>query len=1171
VHGRARGRRPPARRARAGRRRGSGSPRPAPAAPTTALREGGPTIVRRRARPPRRTGTRATVGGQAPRPEASFRPATLTDAGGGEGIATHFPAWTIMPTPRPVTALLLLALGLPWSSAAEVQPQPAKDAQPAATLPVAPPVPSVPPATAASDLLKGLPTVASLVERDGKALWVAADPSLSYAIAALDKDGNAVIETEIGQLTVARRLLEDNRIDAIAALPVLIAHAKGAQVTADGMLLREGILTGLHLFSAKTLVLGEGVLTRRELTPPERAADKAKVTEAVAALSKTLATSPLDEPGKRSLADVLQRLDQQDGKQEVDEVAPSFARRMVRGGWLRRLLPDQAAAVTGLEQAIAAGEKYRPVTLYEGTGLTLAEVSDTFGRGSRWLLTTPTRSAYVQPHEEPLYYWATSEPKPTLAVDLPAGADPTAVNTAPIAVRLYQGQRLLAGWSKDKGFTSDREAWRQAMPEKPHRGVDPNAVTDFMPPHMLLTAFNGDIIRLHTAGGILTPPKDGSSQETERFLAEAARVLPDPAHLDLIGEYVFAYVYDSPDTRFPFLVGNRQVKGDIHQTAAQTIATATCGMIRGDCDDLSELYQAIAERQGRTAHVIALPQHAAMAFAEKKEDGLWRAYVLQTGPALEFSDAKLSVALEKLYTSFDEGEAFDPNGLGLLLRFSGENTRGPWRLSYRIFSDPEYAKTMIDVQRDWHYQTYQRGIEKMKKLIADGDSDNANFRELSGLYSFTGQYDLAVQYHEQAITHTSDPDNRLGMTVELVQHLFDAKQDEKARAAALDILENQLPALKKDPAYKDKIAAAQGQIGLELASALTHGKAYDLALRTLKDTQLDDMAAKITKVGEWLNSPAFNQRTWDNAPQLLGLRRQFLMYTGIAVEVLDGISQDELTTNTDLQTVARTVQDWLTSIAFHDIDEPEDALSRYSIAGRFYAAMLGEERLLALLESVDLPKKNARDHAKRIGGLAQLQLDLPWIKLSVPFWTSQMLELFAKERTTLDKAAVAKLAKQVKESYDASARLGLDHPLFERNLHLSQVISAVVGQDAELLRTRLKWVKEKDDKRLRDDTAQWLGDPARFVPVEWYQQVLQVWKDELNYKPKWYWIAWRAALNGAPQHALKVAEMAKNEFKDDLSFAEEHAFMKKVFDQPAKTPGSLTPAPAATKQPAAVK
>ncbi len=1064
-----------------------------------------------------------------------------------------------MPCIRPVALLLALACSAPWLPAADEQPK----ATPPATKEtvVAPPVPTPSATTPASELLKSLPPVDSLVERDGKAFWTATEPALSFQIESVDKDGNAVITTELGPLTVLRKLMIDNRKDAIAVIPALLAHVKGAQIKTDTLILREGILTGFHLFSAQVLVLDEGVLKRKEIKEDKREADVESVKKAVEALLATLDKSKLDEVGKKALEDVLKRTMRADGKEEVDDVSPSFARRLVRGGWLKNILPDQAKAVAELEKAIVAAEKFQPVMSYEGTGLHLAEVSDGFGRRNRWILTTPSRSSYVQNHEEPLYYWALPDPGPSLAVDLPAGADPTAVNTKIDRIRLFQGYDKLAEWNKEEGFTVNQSAWRNTYPARGARGIDPNGLSNVMPPHMLVTALNGDILGLQVPGGFLAPPKDGDNKEVERFLADAARLLPDPAHLDLIGEYILSYVYDSPDTRFPFLVGNRNIKGDIHQTAAETIATVTCGMIRGDCDDLSELYQAIAERQGRTAHVISLPAHAAAAFAEKKEDGLWYAYTLQTGPGLEFKDEKLQVALQKLYTSFDQGEAFDPNGLGLLLRFSGENTRGPWRLSYRIFSEPEYAKTMIDVQRDWHYQTYQRGINKMKKMIADGDEDNANYRELSGLYSFTGEYDKAVEYHEEAIRRTVDPENKLSLSVELVQHLFDAKQDEKARAAALDVLEKQIPALKKDPKYKERITMTLPHIGLELCGALAHGKAYDIALKALKATQMEDVAGKIKQVGDWLNSARFNQRAWDNSPQLLGLRRQLLMYVTIANQVLEGINKDELTTNADLQLAARTVQDWLNTIAFHDIDEPEDSLNRYASAGGFYSAMLGKERLKALLASVEMPKKSNRKHEKRIGGLAQLQLDLPWIKMSVPYWTGQLMELFEKERTTFNPAEVAELAKNVQTAYDAGKKLGLEHQLFDRNLHLSLVISSMIAQDDKLLRERLRWVKEKNDKRLRDDTAQWLGDAARFVPLDAYKKVIIAWKDELNYKPKWFWIAWRAALNNAPQHALLVAEMAKNEFKDDLSFTEEYEYMKKLFDGAAK-PTKTDPAKA---------
>jgi hypothetical protein len=1062
---------------------------------------------------------------------------------------------------RHASAVLLL-IACAGLARAEDTPPPAN----AIPQPVpAPPAPQVEPLNPGAELLKSLPQVGSVVFKDGVVSWQDGDKA-SYPIVEVgqDKDAAPVIATAVGKIKVTRKLIEDNRTDVLDLVPKLVEQAKAAGLTTSDLVLRIGILTGVQLYWPGGLVLTEGVLRKAEVAAPNRAEDKERLVAALGRLTADFPHTELDDLGKKCMEDLLPRLAKEDGHQEADEVSPSLARRITRFGWLRQFFPKRDADdIATVEQAARAGERHLPVVLFEGGGLRLAEVKDAFGRDA-WILTTPTRCAYLVEHQDPLYYWAWPEPKPKVVVELPVGADPNLVNAEPLGAHLFVGPEEVASWSRDKPFTVNKDAWRKVVPAKDHKGIEANAVTDFMPPHILISALNGDIVKLVTVGGVLTPPANGGAGECERFLAEAAKVLPDPANLDLIGEYLLQYCYDSPDSRFPELLGNKNVKGDIHQTAAQTIATTCGGMFRGDCDDLSELYQTIAERQGRTAHVISLPSHAAMAFAEKKEDGNWHAYVLQTGPPIEFTDAKLPAALEKAYKSFDEGSAFDPNGLGLLLRFSGENTRSSWRLSWRIFSEPEYAKTMIDVQRDWHFQTYQRGINTMKKLIADGDQDNANYRELSGLFSFTGQFPLAVQYHEEAIRRTESPENRLNLSVELVQHLFDAKQGGRARATALDVLDHQLPALKKNAEFKDKIEASQASLGIELAAALIHGKAYDLALRSLKDTQLDDIAAKIEQLGAWLGSPRFNQRVWDSSPQIQQLRRQQQLFVSIGIALLNGFQETaptEIQKNADLQTVARAVQEWLTRVAFHDAEEPEDVLSRYATAGAYYSAMLGQERLQAMLDAVSLPKQGDYEHARRIGGLAQLQLDLPWIKLSVPFWSGRLMELFEKEKQTLDRPLALRLGKLVADALEGSAKLGIQHPTFNHLAHLASVITALVGHDDKSLRALLHFVKIKDDKRLRDDTALWLGDPARFLEPAWYQQVLQIWKEELNYKPKYYLIAWRAALGSAPQQALMVAKLAAQQFKDDPSFTEEYDFMRGLYGE-APAAGEPVRAPA---------
>jgi hypothetical protein len=1003
-----------------------------------------------------------------------------------------------------------------------------------------------------SDLQAALPQAASLVVAEDKLCWQ--DSGVSFQVLSVD-NGVPKIATAIGELAVNRKFFSDNRTDALALLPKLIDRAKAASLTADGFTFAEGIMTGIHLRSPDVLVLGEGVLRKTPVEPADRSQEIAGITGLTDRIKTDMQSAPFNVQGRKTIDDFVNRLSLSDDsrKFDFDEVMPNFARRVVRNGGFHKIMKDFPLA-DELQKAVAAAEEYREVTLFEGSDLRLREVKNSFGGGG-WILSTPTRCAYTRYHSPAMYLFATGDTKLNLVVDLKPGSDPPRGDGEIIGAQLFQQSQRLASWSSDNGFLCDRADWRKAMPERgPH--IEQAIVTDFLPPHIVVANLNGDVRHLITEHGVLTPPMSSSDTEAERFLQEAAKVLPDAAHMDLIGEHIFYYTYDSPDSRYPFLIGNKAVKGDIHQTALQTLDTMTGGMFRGDCDDLSELYQVIAEHQGRTAHVITLPAHAALAFAEKKDDQKWHVYVLQTGQPIEFSDEQLPAALKLTYSNFNEGETFDANGLGLLLRFSGENTRSQWRLSWRIFSEPEYAKTMIDVQKDWHFQTYQRGIDKMLKLIAEGDSDTANYRELSGLYSYTGQYALAVEYHQKALAATVDPESRLYSSTELISHLFEAKQDEQARAVALDILDNQLPALQKD------LGPRAPQLGIELASALIKNKVCDLGERAIKDTMLDEMVAQIDQVSQWLSGEQFNARRWEQADQL---RRFQQMFVGVGLALLEKAGPDSLPGDQNLQIITRAMQQWLTSIAFRDVDEPSDVLLRYSQAGHLYSSVLGRDQLLAMLDKVSLPTSIEYDHAKRVGGVAQLSMDLPWIKLSVPFWFQLLAEQFEREHDTLDRELVLRLGKQLADSYAACNELGFDENFLEHEAHLAALVVALVTQDEKTLRERLAHVKNLNDKRLRDDTAQWLGDPARFLEPDWYAKVLNIWKEELNYKPKYFWIAWRAALNKGPQQALMVAKMAAEEFSGDPSFTEEYEFMRKLLEQPeaAEHPDTPVPVPAA--------
>ncbi len=376
---------------------------------------------------------------------------------------------------RSMSALLALLMGASLASSAAL----AADGAPPAPATAAaaaqnPTAPTVDAAAAANELLKSLPQVPSLAVRDGKVVWADGDKP-GFVVAEITKDGNPLIETPIGKLPVSLKLVADNRLDAIAGLPALIAQAQVAKLTSDGFELKEGVLTGIHLRSPATIVIGEGVMKKVDNQAPDRSADKAKVASAVEGLIADMAKTDLDDLGKKTLEDVLKRLPQDDDpKMDVDEVAPSFARRVVRGGWLRQFYKNEVDTITGFERLVASAEHYEPVTLFEGTGLRLAEVKDSFGR-SGWFLTTPTRSSYIQIHEEPLYYWVHPEPKPMIVVDLPGGTDPTAVpdSAAPFAARVYQGPQLLASWTQGQGLHRQQGGLAPRLPRRPPQGRRP--------------------------------------------------------------------------------------------------------------------------------------------------------------------------------------------------------------------------------------------------------------------------------------------------------------------------------------------------------------------------------------------------------------------------------------------------------------------------------------------------------------------------------------------------------------------------------------------------------------------------------------------------------------------------------------------------------------------------
>ena len=1012
----------------------------------------------------------------------------------------------------------------------------------------APPGPTEPPPPRmleGAELVGALPARPDLVPCGERLCWRASAGPEYPILRARERDW-LELGTELGPLRSSWGLLAASNSDPLRDLPQMLANAKAAGLRADDLIFYEEELSGGYLVGPHLYVIREGVLReigRADLAAKSRkehARARERVERAVGALVESLPRAKLQPESRPAVASILAQITLEDTQTNLDYAPPSFVRRLVRFGWLSALGAPPALCEE-LRRAVIEAEKLRPVARYTSHDSTFELVEDAYG-ARVWTLATPRRVGYSLIAEAPAYY--TNGKSTRLVVHLPIGADPLRDAARYQSAELYAGANRLAAWDPGHGLTADDATWRSAFPTK-GEGVEWAALPDALPPHVLVTAPNGDVFALATRFGVVHPAHGGSEspEEAEAFYAEAARALPDAAHLDLIGEYLLIYAFDSPDPRNPALLGTRMVSGDIHQTAEQTLATTTGGLMRGDCDDLSELDQEIAERQGRNAQMIGLPAHAALAWAEKQPDGSWLTYILQTGQPLAFPGATLPDSLELTYKSFGSSELFDRTKLEILLRFSGENTRSSWYLSWRIFADPDYARTMIDVQRDWHFQTYQRAIVKMTDLVAAGDQDPANYTELAGLYHYTGQYQLAADALSEAIARTDPGQTRVSMEIDRVVALASADKKDDARALARELREHEIPELE------DKMGLRLAEAKLSLADAVVVENCdLALALDILANDVTPETSDAIDTLVQTLKKKNIDMESW--RLQTEPVRDRLRWYVSSSIALLFATREGELADSAARAVLTGTSLRWVKELGFRELDPAESPLSRYAVLGRLLEATSDPNQVLARIEAAPLPADPKIDHAQRSDGPEQLARDFSFIRISPAFWSSELAALFAKEKKALDPARVVDLARRAAQARDEADSLGLDHRSFEQELREIRLVTALVSGDEPKLRAELRDIKQENDRRIRMNAASWIATVARFQTVPRFARIVEIWREEVDYKPMWFWIAWNAALAGATDHALLVARTAAREFRDDRAFVEEYQFMQRRFTGP---------------------
>ena len=116
----------------------------------------------------------------------------------------------------------------------------------------------------------------------------------------------------------------------------------------------------------------------------------------------------------------------------------------------------------------------------------------------------------------------------------------------------------------------------------------------------------------------------------------------------------------------------------------------------------------------------------------------------------------------------------------------------------------------------------------------------------------------------------------------------------------------------------------------------------------------------------------------------------------------------------------------------------------------------------------------------------------------------------------------------------------------DRRIEMVNVVLAVCGNDRAALTQLLQTVASVKDRHRRDTIATILGKSAALVDEATYHMVLEVWRETIDYAPKYFALAWQAYRSQAPQQALLAAEFITARYPDDLTFAAEADFIRAI-------------------------
>lgn len=497
----------------------------------------------------------------------------------------------------------------------------------------------------------------------------------------INDGGDFVMETPIGLCFVDGWLLQD---DGIPALGEILREIQEAQPEASGEP-KDGIRAhlwwqplvghafvcdyGLYELDTDTLWIAE---TNEEDRQEERKQLFRTARDLFGAIDE-------DETLRTVLGNLLSEIVPEDDRpslfglslgipsDESPDLPRSTLRRLLRHGWLDGAIdedPTRREKADALVEQLKVTDEFRTVRRFvrwnDGESApVLQELRDAFGR-TIWTKKTDSASHLAVPHRDPelRYNGSGSLSHAFLEYRLPKDAEPlspSAIRTAEFAELRLWGRQFAT--FKGGEVSANESSWNNQFSGKDW-SVGEHALENPLPPHLALTDARGDLQGLALPDGTLW--FDDVRSDPEAFLQRAARFLHSAPQIDLLGQYAFIYASDSPDNNRPELIGTTSSCGDRQSTALETLGRSRGAECRGDCDDYSALCAAILELRGVPVIQFGTPGHVSAVWVEE-DSGSATAYLVQTGPTLEFAGTDRLDALARAYRHLDSFRVFDPS------------------------------------------------------------------------------------------------------------------------------------------------------------------------------------------------------------------------------------------------------------------------------------------------------------------------------------------------------------------------------------------------------------------------------------------------------------------------------------------------------------------------------